>query len=544
MGRIASELWRDVLRLHPLVYLAAAFLAGIRCGYAFDALHAALAFAVAAALLAATFRTGAWRFRRLAYPALIACFMACGVARSAYEVRRQAQDLSLVSETERAVEVECGVVRVIGVKNLKGRSAQYRLAVKNPQFTDGSHRFLLPLEVNWYGDRDAARAGAPAAGELWHMRGRLYHTTLRNGRRVLVLNSGESGSRRVRRAREEAFAGRIAALRDGAARRVAIGIEDWGSVADINRAVLLGVRENVSRDMKRIFTCSGTIHVFAISGLHIALIAAVFVFLISCCGIPRYYWLFALAPLLTAYTLATGMRASAMRAALMALFFFCAPLFGRRFNTLTALAASALLVHAYQPSFISDIGSILSFSVMLGLITLYRPFALLIEKPLRVNALRDEAALLTAADEPARARRLTRRAALLSLFAGLCAVTVSAWLASLPLSAYYFGRITPGGVLANLLISPCALMLVIAGVLGYAASFVWGALASVFNHAAGAFTCIMIKTAECVSRLPFASIRVERFPLWLVWLWFAALFLGAWLLRRRVMRGDSGLEWM
>ena len=337
---------------------------------------------------------------------------------------------------------------------------------------------------------------------------------------------------------------RLAAFREQAARGVTVGIEDWEHVAGINRAVLLGLRENVPRTMKRIFACSGTIHVFAISGLHIALIASVFVFIISCCGVPRYLWIFAVTPLLLAYTIATGMRPSAVRAALMALLFFIAPHCRRRFNTLTALAVAALVLHMFRPSFISDIGSILSFGVMLGLVALYKPVCRILERLMGVDRMRVEASLLSAADEHGRADRVLRRAGLISLFAGLCAVTISAWLSSMPLSAYFFGRITPGGLIANLVISPCAFMLVIAGVLGFAASFASTALASFFNHAAGVFTFVMIKTAEYVSRCPLSSFDVEGFPAWLVWLWFAGLLLLASFLRRWVERAETGLEWM
>ena len=58
------------------------------------------------------------------------------------------------------------------------------------------------------------------------------------------------------------------------------------------------------------------------------------------------------------------MRASAVRACLMALLYLAAPLIGRRPNALMALAGTALIVHALQPWLIFDIGCVLSFTVM------------------------------------------------------------------------------------------------------------------------------------------------------------------------------------
>jgi ComEC/Rec2-related protein len=260
--------------------------------------------------------------------------------------------------------------------------------------------------------------------------------------------------------------------------------------------------------------------------------------------LPRYHWLFVLVPLLFVYTLITGMRPSAMRASLMAILFFCAPCFHRQFNTLTALAAAALIVHFFRPAFITDIGSILSFSVMLGLIALYKPFNAIFLRMMRAREIHAEAVLLKAADDFNRARALLIVTRLMQFVAGLCAVTIAAWLASMPLSAYFFGRVTPGGILANLIISPCAFMLVVAGVIGYAVSFVSLTLAAVFNNAAAVFTTIMIKTAALVSSMPFSNFKVDKFSSWVVWFWFALLLISAWCLRKWIEKCDDGLDWM
>ena len=91
------------------------------------------------------------------------------------------------------------------------------------------------------------------------------------------------------------------------------------------------------------------------------MIASVLFFFVSSCGVPRYYWVYILAPLLLIYTFATGLRPSAVRACLMALFYFSAPVVGRRFNALSALATTALAVHLFAPAYIFDLGCILSF---------------------------------------------------------------------------------------------------------------------------------------------------------------------------------------
>ena len=98
-----------------------------------------------------------------------------------------------------------------------------------------------------------------------------------------------------------------------------------------------------------------------------------------------------------------------------------------------------------------------------------------------------------------------------------------------------------GGLLANVIVAPCAFMIVTAGFLGMAASFVSGWLASCFNHAAGLFTTVMGWTAETAAAMPGGNFRVPRWSPWMVWAWFAALALLAVLLRLK--RREDGMAW-
>ncbi|MFO7937031.1 MAG: ComEC/Rec2 family competence protein [Kiritimatiellia bacterium] len=464
--------------------------------------------------------------------------------RSSYDRYRKSADIAYVGSNRRAVEVRCSIGNRIGIKRLKGRAARYHFSLDNAVVLPGNKSFALPLFLYWYGDYDRSKTVVPSTGETWVFKGRVYCSKKRGYRSSLLLNSGEMSSRRCSSADTDNWRKRLVSFRNDASRRITYGIENWRNVVHINQAVLLGFRENIPRNLKKVFACSGTVHVFAISGLHIALIASVLVFIVSACGVPRYCWIFILAPLLLVYAFATGMRPSAVRATLMAILFFAAPFLGRHFNALSALTCAAIIVHIVSPIYIDDIGSILSFSVMLGLVVLFKPMCTLFEMLFRVNSFKSDAVMYAAAAEEKLALWKRRIAYMLSCFAGLCAVTVAAWLSSMPLCACFFGRITPGGLIANLVISPCALMLVISGVLGFSASFFSLFLAGIFNNAAAFFTFIMIKTAEFISGCPGSNFKVSSFPAWVVWSWFGLLFFAAWLLRRWSENKNEGLEWM
>ena len=121
------------------------------------------------------------------------------------------------------------------------------------------------------------------------------------------------------------------------------------------------------------------------------------------------------------------------------------------------------------------------------------------------------------------------------------AVSLAAWLASVPLTAYYFGRFTPGGLFANLVIGPCSFFIVVAGCLGMAASLLSEWAASLFNHAAGFFTLVMVRTAEVTAACPGGNFRIAKWAPWMVWAWFGVLVgVAGWLRARR----PDGLAWL
>jgi len=541
---LIKDFVNDVMQISWIVLVTTAFLFGILVGYNDPDITL---FVFTAAGFVALVHCIFLRCRRKAISGKILAvlvFFVLGFLRSSSEVHRVNSDFELVEATDRAVEITCEVGDTPSVKPLKGRSARYRFKASGVRLVDSGRRITAPVKVNWYGDRDGATGDVPECGDRWRFEGRMYTVKNRHGEAFLNINSGEGRSSYLSSPNPGALSSRVAEFRKGASLRVAIGIEDWNDVVDIHQAVLLGYKSKISWQMRQIFSRSGTIHVFAISGLHIALLASVLVFFVSSCGISRYNWIFILAPLLLIYTLATGLRPSSVRACIMAIFYFAAPLIGRRFNALSALAATALAVHVFAPANIFDLGCILSFCVMLGLIVLFKPLSELLKKGFRIEEIEIQARLYHVSENYKRARHLRWAGSFLRFTAELLGVTTSAWLASMPLSAYFFERITPGGIFANMIVTPSALMLVTAGILGYAASFFSRWMAICFNNAAGFFTTIMIRTASFISNCRFMSFEVKAWPLWGVWIWFAVLLVTAWLMRRQMRRSQSDLSWL
>jgi predicted membrane metal-binding protein len=129
-------------------------------------------------------------------------------------------------------------------------------------------------------------------------------------------------------------------------------------------AMVLGWRTWLTGEMREPFMLSGTLHVFAISGLHIAMIAAMMMILARCLGIPRRMAGFLIIPSLWLYTAATGSPASAVRASTVSSVLLFGWILGRPPDTLNSLGAAVILLLVFEPLQ-------LSFTVVLVLSLIY-----------------------------------------------------------------------------------------------------------------------------------------------------------------------------
>lgn len=286
----------------------------------------------------------------------------------------------------------------------------------------------------------------------------------------------------------------LKAIRRELAGRVSLGLAARPELAALNRAILLGERSRMPRSVKEVFIASGTLHVFAISGLHVTAVAVVLSLLLRIFGfVPRRWAELAALPWLWGYVAVIGCPPSALRAALMASFGALAPVAWRRPDGLRAWSLTFLLVHGVRPMAIVDVGSVLSFAVMLAIILAGRwaqDFAYAWQRSL--------------------------------------AVTFAAWAAGVPIAAHVFGRVTPGGLLANLVLLTAAKWTVFTGALGVCVSYGSAAVAAHLNNLSALCTELMVLVSETVSRLPGAHFETAGWSVRVCALWYAGLLLLLW----------------
>ena len=321
---------------------------------------------------------------------------------------------------------------------------------------------------------------------------------------VLVVQARKSR----RESREHGF-GPAAACFDArrkAADRLAVGIRDRRVELGVLRAILLGYRSHLDTQTRETFALCGALHIFAISGLHVGIISLLIIFVLGAFKVPRMHWALYLTPLLGVYVFITGGRASAVRAWLMATFYFAAPLFRRRSDALSSVAMAALIILICKPGELFDIGFIYSFTVVLGLIAWYPVFERRMRRWWRKDPLR-----LQPEAWWERTSRTVRRS--------LCswiALSAAAWLASAPLTLLFFGRFIVGALLGNIVVVPLAFLIVTCGCLSLVLGPCVALGGEIFNHSALALIVLLTRIMRILGAVPCLCTEAPKPPVWAV----------------------------
>ncbi len=195
-------------------------------------------------------------------------------------------------------------------------------------------------------------------------------------------------------------------------------------------ALAAGERSAFSPALREAYIRSGNAHLLAVSGLHIGIFCLLVDTLLALLllffqGNRRRNLAVVVAVWL--YVIATGCNASAVRAALMFTVYLSMRRAGQRTDGRRVLVVTALVMLVINPLWLYDVGFQISFLAMAGI--------LLWGIPLN--------------------RQLRCRWRTVNWFTGLSAIAVTATLATAPMIAHYFGRVS---LLSPLLAAPTLLL--------------------------------------------------------------------------------------
>ncbi len=297
--------------------------------------------------------------------------------------------------------------------------------------------------------------------------------------------------------------------RHKAAECLALGINHRPEVVGLMQALLLGYRHELPEKLRRDFVATGTYHIFAISGQHVAILATFIIVVLQARRVCRVKWFLYVAPALVIFTLSTGLSSSAVRGCLMALLVFLGPLFHRKPDLPSALALAAILILAVDQFQLFDYGFLLSFGVVAGLIVFCPPVLQGVDTWLMADPWR-----LEPERKVVRFWRSAARAVALLLVSSLV---------SAPLIARWFNLVSPVSLLANLVVIPVSTLVLLAGCLSvlFGAWFPW--LGEVFNFANVALVSSLLFITDRMARIPWGHFFVAAPPVWSLLVWFGTL---------------------
>lgn len=248
-------------------------------------------------------------------------------------------------------------------------------------------------------------------------------------------------------------------------------------------ALGLGAAECLPREWRQRQAWAGTIHVFAISGMHVGMVALMLGALLPWTGLPLAWRRPLLALATTAYVVVTGASPSGMRALAMTLAVLFARMRWRAPSWRHAQGLSGLAALAANPLCLHNLGFLYSHAVVA---------ILLLAAPL-LRELQDT--LLEREQWLPRERRRPGPSLLARWLAGALGAGLLAWLAALCLALETNGRLgmlsplvnLPLGLLISLALAFCPLRLLL-GLLLPAGTRLWTATAQTLIHLAGSLS--------------------------------------------------------
>src|SRR3989339_1136257 len=214
----------------------------------------------------------------------------------------------------------------------------------------------------------------------------------------------------------------------------------FSNSAPLISSMLLGNRVDLSDETIDNFMKTGIIHFIAISGFNVGIVVFTVLLPLRLFGINQTLSTCIILIIVVLYAFLTGLNPPVLRASIMVFIFFCSFLIRRQWDITSGIFTAILFIIIRNPSDLFDIGFQLSVLATMGIIWVTPK----IEGALFKTALFIET--LQVKSEQGRFFFLKKY-----LRKSLC-VSLAAWLATLPLTAYYFHLFTPFISIINILV--------------------------------------------------------------------------------------------
>lgn len=279
-------------------------------------------------------------------------------------------------------------------------------------------------------------------------------------------------------------------------------IENSPDVVGLICGTALGLRHQTRDDIEEPFQQTGTLHLFAVAGLHVGIVARLLWTVAMVVRLPRKAATALIIPLLFFYAALTGLHTASVRAAVMSALLLGGIFFDRKVLALNSLAAAAFLILLFDSNQLFTSGFQLSFAVVGTIVLLADPAFVPFERVLAPDPFLPPALLSRAQRFCLKGGRKLARGA---------SVSLAAWIGSLLLIYWYFYLITPVSLAANLVVVPIAYVVLALAMLSLIAASISSGISIIFNNANWLMSHAILSLVHFFALLPGGHLYLPRF---------------------------------
>ncbi len=264
-------------------------------------------------------------------------------------------------------------------------------------------------------------------------------------------------------------------------------------VSAILSAMLLGNRGEIPTQVSHNFRQIGLGHILAISGLHIAIISAIFFWIALSLGLWRKQAFILTSFFLVFFILMIGAPPSAIRAGIMGFLFLLAQYFGRSYSFSNAIIFAAFLILIFNPlSLFYDVSFQFSFVAIIAIALLAPLLQHFTFKKFKIK---------------------TEKQSIRAFFINTFLISGAILLFLGPLMVYYFGNFPVISPLVNLLAIPILPFILFFGIVFLLISLIFPPLSLIFSGIIYLLISFLIHLGNFFANLPIIGyFRFENIP--------------------------------
>ena len=278
------------------------------------------------------------------------------------------------------------------------------------------------------------------------------------------------------------------------------GLQDDPEVAQTVQGIILGGRAETSPDLKRLFRDTGTIHLFAASGLQVSFFAGLAWGCIRYTRLPRRWVALAIVPIVLTYCAVTGFYPATVRAAVMASLMSIGVSLERPVAMINSLCASGLLILVHDTQELFQTGFELSFAAVLAIMTTVRPLARLLFRPFQTDPFLPIQLLN-------RWQRIRQRA--IHRTCEVFSLSLACWGATLPILVLQENHVSLIAIFANLIVVPLATAVMLVGVAAMLLNGLSSWIAACFNNTNWLIAKTILIVLHGANSVPWQSLNVS-----------------------------------